>query len=83
MKTSILLKTLIISLTCSFILSCKRDYTCKCTTTTEGGLILIPVSVDSSFVITAKKSDAEAQCKSNDASASVLGMSVTTKCSIQ
>ncbi|MFN5675066.1 MAG: hypothetical protein ACO259_03615 [Bacteroidia bacterium] len=83
MKTSILSKSLIMGLACIFILSCKRDYTCKCTTSTESSLIPFPISVDSSFVITAKKNDADAQCKANDASASVMGVTVTTKCSIQ
>ena len=81
MKTSILSKSIIVAIVCIFVMSCKRDYTCKCTTSSD--TILGTFSEDSSFVINAKKDDADAQCKANDASASVIGFTVTTKCSIQ
>lgn len=81
MKTSILLKSIIVAIVCIFVISCKRDYTCKCTTSSDS--ILGTFSVDTSFVINAKKNDADAQCKAKDASTSVLGVTVTTKCSIQ
>ena len=56
--------------------SCKKDYTCECTTTTGG------VSTSASTVIKDKKSKAEEACNAGDASVSNFGIAVTTECEI-
>lgn len=57
--------------------SCKKDYTCTCTTTTGG------VSASESVTLNATKSDAEEACNEGDATATVLGITTTTECEIQ
>ena len=86
MKNILKFKNLALAAFVIIAVSCKRDYSCKCTTS---GSFVDPIlglntySADSSFVINAKKSDAETQCKSNDETVSVVGLTVTTKCAIQ
>ena len=60
------MKKIIITLTIGIwvLPSCKKDYTCKCTTTSAG------VTSDSTFVVTktnVTKSDAEAACNKKTA----------------
>jgi hypothetical protein len=57
--------------------SCKKDYTCTCTTTAGG------VSASESVTLNATKSDAEEACNEGDATATVLGITTTTECEIQ
>ncbi len=53
--------------------SCKKDYTCKCTTEVSGGS-----PSTNSYTITDHRSDAEASCKDGSAS----GGGVTKTCDL-
>lgn len=55
--------------------SCKKDYTCTCTTT--GG-----VSGSGSITIHGTKKDAKAACDAYDSSSSIGGTTYTTACEI-
>ncbi len=61
--------------------SCKKDYTCKCTTTTTTSGVSV-VTTASAATGKMTKKDAEAKCNEGDASATVLGSSVVTACDI-
>ena len=58
--------------------SCKKDYTCECTTSDgQGG------SAKTSVTITESKKDAEDACKAGNSSVSSGGMTVTSSCEIK
>jgi hypothetical protein len=56
--------------------SCKKDYTCTCTTDTMG------VTSSASTTINATKSDAKEACEAGSTSSNVLGITSTSVCSI-
>ena len=56
--------------------SCKKDYTCKCTTTSAG------ISASTSITINDTKKKAKDACDALNTSANVGGISSTTSCSI-
>ncbi|MCG8576274.1 MAG: hypothetical protein MI810_15400 [Flavobacteriales bacterium] len=57
--------------------SCKKDYTCECTTTTAG------VSATASTTITDTKKNATESCDAGDATTTVGGITATTECEIK
>ncbi len=57
--------------------SCKKDYTCECTTTTAG------VSASASTTIKDTKKKAKEKCDEGDSSSSVGGVTVTSECEIK
>lgn len=57
--------------------SCKKDYTCSCTSTSGG------YSATSTITIHATKKDAKDACDAFDATASAGGTTATTACEIQ
>ncbi len=56
--------------------SCKKDYTCECTTTDSSGFF---DDVSTSVTINATKSDAETTCSGSEVTAGTL----TTKCELK
>jgi hypothetical protein len=56
--------------------SCKRDWTCKCTVTTNG------VTTTAESTISATKSDAEDECAEGNVSASAGGISSSASCEL-
>lgn len=57
--------------------SCKKDYTCTCTSTVAG------VSSSASSTINDTKKNAEEACNEGDATSTVLGITSTVDCEIQ
>lgn len=57
--------------------SCKKDYTCTCTSTVAG------VSASESVTINDTKKNAEEACNEGDATSTVLGITSTVDCEIQ
>lgn len=57
--------------------SCKKDYVCKCTSTSGG------YTASSTLTIHATKKDAKDACDAFDASASAGGVTSTTACEIE
>ena len=61
--------------------SCKKDYTCSCTTTMVG---LIDTTFTSSGTINDKKDDAKSKCESsNGTTTDGYGDTITVSCHIQ
>lgn len=56
--------------------SCKKDWTCKCTSTAAG------VSASAEYPINATKKDAEDACTAFETSSSVVGISSSTTCEL-
>ncbi len=72
-------KLLTLALATGFIFafsSCKKEYTCECSTTTDG--VLVAGSTVTSTAEFSKKSDAEAWCNTE----TTVG-TTTTKCELQ
>ena len=68
-------KTLFVAAAAIFSLaSCKKDYTCECTTTMNG-----EVFATTSATITAKKKDAEASCNSGNITTGTSSVSCKLK----
>jgi polyisoprenoid-binding protein YceI len=62
--------------------SCKKDYTCECkVTSTASGTNV--TSTTSGATGKMKKADAEAKCNEGDSNTSILGITVTSECSIK
>jgi len=59
------------------LVSCKKDYTCECTSTGSG------FSGSSSVTINDTKKNAEEACEASASSASAGGSSVTTTCELK
>lgn len=59
--------------------SCKKDYTCECTTTVNGG----SATTASSNTGKMKKADAEAKCNEGDKTYDLLGNTYKTECTIK
>ena len=57
--------------------SCKKDYTCECTSTAAG------VSSTASTTINDTKKNAEAECDEGDASATAGGITSTVECTLK
>lgn len=57
--------------------SCKKDYTCTCTTSVGG------VSTSASTTINDTKKNATEACDAGDATSTTLGISATVDCEIQ
>jgi hypothetical protein len=75
MKTILLTAAAIATLSLS---SCKKDYTCECTTTSPTG-----TSTNSENTGKMKLSDAKAKCDDGDRTYEVLGETYQTECSIK
>jgi hypothetical protein len=60
----------------SFV-SCKKDYTCTCTTVSDG------INSESSITIKDTKSKAKSTCSSYESNTSMLGMTITTTCALK
>jgi hypothetical protein len=63
------------------MVSCKKEYSCTCTTTTTGWMGT--TNGTSTSVIKDTKKKAEETCREKSSTASTNGMSVTSTCSIQ
>lgn len=61
--------------------SCKKDWTCSCTTTTTG-TVNSTTTVDTVFT-DMKKDEAETACTAGNSSVSFLGQTVSVECAIQ
>jgi len=57
--------------------SCKKDYTCECTTTAAG------ITSTASVTINDTKKNAKSACDAKASSASVGGVSASTTCAIK
>lgn len=63
------------------IISCKKDYTCKCTITWKG---IIDTSMSTSGTINDSKDNAKSKCEqSNGTTTDGYGDTIITNCSIQ
>ena len=63
------------------LVSCKKDYTCKCTITATG---IIDTTYVTMGTINEKKSDAEDQCKANNGTIDDgFGNTIVTNCEIE
>ncbi|MFK7783985.1 MAG: hypothetical protein AB8B56_02655 [Crocinitomicaceae bacterium] len=56
--------------------SCKKDYTCECTTSVAG------ISTSASATINDTKSNAEEACEAGSSSSTVAGITSTVSCAI-
>lgn len=69
-----------LAVACLGIVSCKKEYTCNCTTVdTDPNFSL---SGTSSITFTAKKKDAEAICSANESTVTSGAYSITTTCEL-
>jgi hypothetical protein len=75
MKTIFLTAAAIAALS---LASCKKDYTCECTTTSPAG-----TSTSSEKTGKMKLSDAKSKCNEGDKTYTVLGETYETECSIK
>ncbi|MFP5471848.1 MAG: hypothetical protein ACLGGV_09650 [Bacteroidia bacterium] len=57
--------------------SCKKEWTCECTTTTGG------VTATGSTTIKDTKKNATEACDAGDSSATVSGVTVTSECTLK
>lgn len=74
MKTKLLFVGLLLG--AASLTSCKKDWTCECTTSVNG------VSTTASSTMNATKSDAEEACESGTTSSNVMGVESSTECVI-
>jgi hypothetical protein len=71
----------IVALSGLFFASCKKDYTCTCTVTTNATGTNVTTTA-SGTTGKMKKDDAEAKCNEGDSSTSVGGITTTSACEI-
>jgi hypothetical protein len=70
-------KVLLVAAVAFAFASCKKDYTCECTTTTAG------ISVTASTTVKDTKKKATDACEKGTTSSSVAGISSSTTCKIK
>lgn len=58
--------------------SCKKEYTCECTSSISG----VSATTSSSTTIKDTKKNAEATCNEGDATSSALGITTTVECEL-
>jgi hypothetical protein len=72
-------KVLLVAAVAAFAMtSCKKEYTCECTTTSSSGSTSSSVKLDKM-----KKKDAEKKCDEGDGSISFFGETITSECKIK
>jgi len=72
-------KVLLVAAVAAFAMtSCKKEYTCECTTSSSTGSTSSSVKFDKM-----KKKDAEKKCDEGDATFSFFGETVTSECKIK
>jgi hypothetical protein len=71
-------KALLIAAVAGFVMtSCKKDYTCECTSTVG------TITSTASTTINGKKDDVKTACEAGNSSASVGGVTSSVKCEIK
>ena len=71
-------KALLIAAVAGFVMtSCKKDYTCECTTTVG------TITSTSSTTINGKKDDVKTACEKSNSSSTTLGITSSVKCEIK
>lgn len=62
--------------------ACKKDHTCRCTVEVDAGSLGTSTTTADTIYTDKTKKDAEAECTSNNGTASLLGNTITTTCSL-